>query len=325
MAEDIHNPLNNPGAEPESPAATPPASEPEIDTELSEFLDDVFESSQDVALPEEPEAGHTQEGAEDPSPLPAEAPVAETSAPEEETPDASPGTPESDPSDDLQRQVLERLNTQLERMSETPEEPAPQAEPVTPQAFLDHYRPKIDEYVRQGWIEEDRAALYPMDVAMQIHLFEVGGQLQQGVQQTQQFTEAEQTRQAHESAQQQLNSAMDEVASRGEVFNSLSDPKIRNDFQTFLVEEVNPRVSQINSDFLAKQFYAFSHQTIFNLQQQNSQAGDTTVATPAGQGEPSPAQLAQQEGASTRAAPSDSSPPEFVELLEGTPAASWYQ
>lgn len=318
---DPFNPLNNPDVEPVSHAPVAREAPPEPDQEFEDFLDDIFETPTDAA------ADITPPPAASP-PAPAERPRVESPPPSAaliptpgDAPSAEglPAPPASEPQDDAQRQLLERLNRQLDRME--PQEPAPQPtgpDLSKPDTFLEFYRPAIAAAVRDGWINEDTAALDPMGAALQIHMW---NQIQQGgaqLQQTQEFTQAEQTRRSQEQATKQLDTAMDEVAGRGEIFEALKTDEVRTGFRDFLINELNPRLSQINADFLARQFYAYNHQLIFDtVHQQRESGGQQETA--------SAAQLAQQEGTSARSAPSSIQQPEFLDLLEGTAAARWYQ
>ena len=324
MAEDLHNPLNNPAAEPVGQDPTPPSEEPEANDELSEFLSDYFESEprqQAEETPAEPAPSPPQAAAEPVS----EGEPADTAPETPSSPSPPPAAevePTEPPTDDLQRRVLERLNEQLERMN-APTEPAQQAEQVTPDQMVQHYQPVMQQYVDGGWLDEDFVALYPKQAALMVHMWQMGTNMQQGVQETQQYTQAEQERRSQEDATRQLNSAMDEVTGRGDVYDALKDAEVRQGFQDFLINEVNPRLSQVTPDFLAKQFYAFHHQLIFDTIRQQ-QSGGQADAQPV-QGEPTAAQLAQQEGSSSRAAPTSPDVPEFVSMLEGHPAERWYQ
>lgn len=318
MAEDLNNPLNNPGAEPVQHTPPPREVAPEApDPELEDFLDEVFETRNEAPTESEPpEAPPPVQGraseerpVADPTQQPSEAPSEEPSSHPAPVPDSG--------QEDLQRQVLQRLNEQLERMAQSPAEEPPQPEPITPEQLQQQYQPRIQQYVEAGWLDEDFVSLYPRQAALMVHMWDMGTQMQQGVQQTQQFTEQEQARRTREQAEQQIDTAINEVAARGEVFGALTDAEVRDGFKEFLVNEVNPRLSQVNADFLARQFYAYNHQLIFDLAKQQGGQG--------GQPEATPAQLAAQEGGGPRGAPSAPQQPEFMDLLEGTAAARWYQ
>jgi len=214
------------------------------------------------------------------------------------------------------------LREQLERMGQPPT-PEPQPPPIpqhlaNPQAFLEYYQPAIDAAVREGWIDPDQAALYPMDQAFKIHLWQTLRNGTQRLEEAHQFTRTEQERRQVDEASRTLDSAIDEVAGRGEMFEALRTGEVRQGFRDFLIDEVNPRLSQITPDFLARQFYAYNHELIYNtVRQGGGQASPQQGATPA--------QLARQEGSSTRAAATAVQAPEFADLLEGTPYARWYQ
>lgn len=325
MAEDLHNPLNNPDAEPvrQAPGVTPSAPEP-VDEELSQFLDDIFESepSSDhdvVAETPDPQAGGapsspSEAAAHTASEVPA-APLPGGSDPQDSGDQAKAAPAPSQ--DDLQRTVLERLNAQLQRMEQPPQEAAPQAPEMTPDALVQYYAPRVQQYIEAGWIDEDLAALYPKHAALTVHMWDTGTQLRQGVQQTQAFTQAEEARRARESAEQQLESTISQVSSRGDIFGALEEKEVRDGFREFLISEVNPRLSQVTPDYLARQFYAYKQDLIFDKVKAQLQHAETSSA-------PSDADLAAQEGGSARIAPAASSKPEFVDLLEGTAAAEWY-
>lgn len=331
MAEDIHNPLNNPGAEPISPApqASAPREEPpEPNDELDSFLDEVFEthSAADDTEPATEEPPPVQAGRPPEDRAPAAVPTqqpARDATPRE--PSAQPAlasdapAPTPQPENDLQRQTLELLNEQLRRMGQQPEPERPQPQPITPDELVRQLQPRVQQYIEAGWITEDHALLYPRETALQVHMWD---QIQQGTQQLQQtreFTETEQQRRSYEAADRQINTAIDEVAARGDVFGALGDAEVRQGFREFLINEVNPRLSQVNADFLARQFYAYNHQLIFDLANQQRESGN-------GQQEaPSAAQLASQEGSSARGSQVTREKPEFADMLEGMAAARWYE
>lgn len=327
MAEDLNNPLNNPAAEPVGQPPTPRGeeAEPEPDQELADFLDDVLDNA-DTSAPMAGESTQLPEPAAPavlpPSPENQSALDGGDEHPASPSPDGEAVQPAVDP---LQHQVLERLNDQLERMGQPPAAQPVQAQPVTPEAMLQHYQPRIQQYVEAGYLDEDYVSLYPRQAALMVHMWDMGTNLQAGVQQTQQFTQAEQARRTEDNANTQLNTAIDEVASRGEVFGALSDTEVREGFREFLITEVNPLLSQVTPDFLARQFYAYNHQLIFDTIRQGVGADAQAGTQPAVAQAPTGAQLAQQEGSAARTVPAVTGQPDFADLLQGTTAEGWYQ
>jgi hypothetical protein len=318
MAEDRANPLNNPQMA-EAISHPAPASEPPPrNDELEDFLDEVLETPEPQASAPPPR----EQGVSTPEPAqavsPGAPPTPSADAPTAHPAPAAPPEAAAPDSEALQQEVLRRLNEQLQRMAEpAPQEPAPPPQ-VTPDQLYRQYQDRIQQYTEAGWLDEDFVALYPKQAALMVHMWDMGTGLQQGVQQTQAFTQAEETRRAQESASKQLDDAIAAVAARGEVFGALGTDEVRQGFREFLID-LNPHMSQITPDFLARQFYAYNSQLIYDLAKQQSQ---NPSVQPDG---PSAAQLARQEGAGTRAAPTTAQVPEFADLLEGHAASRWYQ
>jgi hypothetical protein len=316
MAEDALNPLNNPQMAEAISHPAPPSEPPPANSELEDFLDEVFETQPQASVPPPREQGvSTPEPAQAVSPGAPPAPSADapTAHPAPAVPTEAPA-----PEPDLQQEVLRRLNEQLQRMAEPPPQEQPPPPQVTPDQLYRQYQDRIQQYTEAGWLDEDFVALYPKQAALMVHMWDMGTGLQQGVQQTQAFTHAEETRRARESASKQLDDAIAAVAARGEVFGALGTDEVKQGFREFVID-LNPHMSQITPDFLARQFYAYNSQLIYDLAKQQS---PSPTAQPDG---PTAAQLARQEGAGTRAAPSATQAPEFADLLEGHAASRWYQ
>ena len=320
MAEDLYNPLTNPDII-VGPSSTKAEREPEVDEELSQFLDEIFE---DEPVSDEEEAEVETVSEVENTDLPEQSIDAEGEL--DQVP-ATPAEPSDSPSDatniptleDLQRDVLERLSQNLER-SETAEETA-EAEPtpITPEMLVQHYAPRVQELIGAGWIGEDHALNYPVETAIMAHLINVGGQMQQGINQTQEYVAGDQQRREADQLRADFNSVIDSVAGREGVFTALSKPDVRQEFEKFLLEEANITRGSLNPDYVAKQFYAFSYDTIGNTIKQQLQP---EPSVPEDRGESS---LTQQERNSSRQPPpAEVELPDFYDLLEGTEASQWY-
>ena len=317
MAEDAYNPLNDTNETADAPAEPEPAipeSVNDVDDGLADFLEETELFDALAVVDDEPDSQEPE------PPVSVQTPAVEPEDPAQpaaqETTLTPPATPEpaSAPNEELQRETLELLRDRLQAQTAGEEPVQPQ---LTPQQAFQSFQPQVQQAVEAGWITEEHAALYPQESALIVYALT---QLQQGgqrVQQIEQYTEAERHRQAVGQAQAQLNTAIDEVAARGGDFGLLSDPAIRKEFEDFIYE-LDPQMSKINADFLAKQYFAFNHEPIMNaIREQNSQPNVNT--------EPTPTQLAQQEGVSTR--PTEGATPEkpeFADLLAGLQAERWF-
>lgn len=301
MAEDTHNPLNNPDA-PLS-QAPPPAREepPQADPELESFLDDVFS----------PEAQTVDEPEDTPAPLPdqAGAPAASHQPVPAASTTPDPGVPQTQPpADDLQKQVMQELLTKLQAMPTQQGQPEPQQaqQQLTPEIIRQQMKPVVDQYVQAGWISEDMAALYPQEATAMAWMYSTISQLQQSNNQALQYIQSTQQRDVGNQAATTLDSAITEVSGRGDVFDALKDDGVRQGFRDYIIE-LNPLMSQLTPDFLARQYYAYNHQLIL----------DTAKAAAAPTQKKSAAALAKQEGSSARQAPTSAPQEEWADMLAG--------
>jgi len=202
---------------------------------------------------------------------------------------------------------MQELLTHLQSMRQ-PQEPAQPPPQITPEQARQQLKPLVDNLVKTGWISEDMAALYPNEAAAMAYQHVQILQMQQALQQVQGYINQTQQGTQANQAEQGIYRAIDEVASKGDVFEPLKTPEIRKGFFDWIVE-LNPLQSQITPDFLARQYYAYNHQVIFNTVKQAQQYQAPTRQSRGAK--------AQQEGGSAHLPPPAQPSVEWADMIAG--------
>lgn len=167
----------------------------------------------------------------------------------------------------LQKKYIEMLEQQRQQ-EQTPPQPQQPIDPRAHQAQLvAHYAPQINEAVKNGWIEEDFAQLYPNAVAQMLwhrdQMYDLNRRFGS-------FSELHtgQTRKAEANGHKtQLTATLDTLAGSGDFFKPLLDAEKRQGFLDFLIESGNPLVTQLTPDYLKRQWVAFNHETVLTAAQ----------------------------------------------------------
>jgi len=168
----------------------------------------------------------------------------------------------------LQRKYVELLENLRQQSQQPQRPPEPPMDPRVQQAhLLAQMAPEIGNVVRQGFIEEDFAQLYPNVIAQMLAhrnaLYDIVRRFDSFEQ-----THQGQTRQAEATTHRtNLDANLDSLAGKGELFAPLKNPTERQAFLEHLVQDVNPTVDRITPEWLARQWIAFKHETIVTAAQ----------------------------------------------------------
>ena len=196
----------------------------------------------------------------------------------------------------LQQKYQKFLEAQAERQAQPPaQQPQarPQAPGLSPVQVRAAYEPIMNQLVQAGAIEQDLAEAYPGFVAQALHISHTT---------TQRLAQAEQLLEVmadrlvsgdQQSEKSQVVGTMDRfsanlAAKEGEAYKALADPQERDSFYQFLAEQVNPPVSALNEDFMARMYVAYKRDewatAIKAAQAQNAKKQAVTLRNAAGEG-----------------------------------------
>jgi hypothetical protein len=119
----------------------------------------------------------------------------------------------------------------------------------------------VQQSVREGWIDEDVATLYPAATASMLLMRQQLLQLQQVVGQQQQILGQQQQQTLIQTVQQQLETTLDAAAQQGPLYEGLRVPTEREAFRTYL-RELNPMVGQLTPQFVGQHWLAYKTQQL---------------------------------------------------------------
>jgi hypothetical protein len=168
------------------------------------------------------------------------------------------------------QELLEREATR-QREVETKPQQAEQTREVPAEQIVAHYQPQFQQVVDKGYIESDFVELHPRLTAnMLMHRDLLYGVQKQVSEIVQHLNGRIQTDQAT-SARSTLDGAIDGVIAvgssdkeNGVLFEPLKDPEVRKGFSDYLIE-LNPAVSQLTSEFVRRQYFAYNHEIFADL------------------------------------------------------------
>jgi hypothetical protein len=175
-----------------------------------------------------------------------------------------------------ENELLERLKTLEERVKPVETKPQAAGPPaLTPEFVRTAMQPAVDNAIKTGWIPEDEkwlAESCPTVLAEVMrglfrigHLEKaVGGMANRGVQMDQNAMV--------EQAITGLETNLDNLAKSAPEFGALSDKEVREGFVEFLRDDVNPQLSAITPQFLARQYYAYCKESIEEAHRQKEEA-----------------------------------------------------
>lgn len=164
----------------------------------------------------------------------------------------------------------------------------PQQTVPTPAQFRAAYEPRVQDLVKTGYIEEQAAELMPNFVAQGIALADRLVQVETALANITQFVGQTRQGQQEQSAEQQLDGFADSLAAKGDLFKPLADKTERRGFYEFLARDVNPQLSSINEEFMARMYVAYKKdelaEAVRQAQQQTKVVAETKRRHSVGEG-----------------------------------------
>lgn len=171
-------------------------------------------------------------------------------------------------------QLLERSRTEP-----TKAEPAQPEKGIPADQIVAHYAPQVKETVAQGFIEEDFAALYPSVAANMVMYRDVITGLTRVANVVAEKLSTQDRSQFEQGVISELKQSFTQLASQGDLYKPLSEPKVQEAFFLHLLE-MNPQIEVLRSPgFLERQWKAFNIDTI--LSRPAAQASAPAAAKPA--------------------------------------------
>jgi arsenate reductase-like glutaredoxin family protein len=152
----------------------------------------------------------------------------------------------------LQNQINVLMQSQQAAMRPQTEQ-RPQPRPgLTPEQIGFAYKDATNEFVKQGWIDEDFAELYPSTVASMVFLRDLVlgrlGNTETAVETVLASRAGEIQQNQQMSRWDRMNQIFDGLASEGGIFEPLKNPQNREEFLTAVGQSLNPEVDLLLSD-----------------------------------------------------------------------------
>jgi hypothetical protein len=174
------------------------------------------------------------------------------------------------------QRAMERAQAEQQRYQQGQQ---PQQPVVPPELLAKAYKPQIEEMIKGGYLEEDLLEFYPNTAAgimyLRENLLSRIGQLEAAIGEIVGTAERQSITQTKRQAIQMIERQFDALASRGDLFEPLSDPQVRAEFVQHLRETTNPPVQRLldNPEILKNEWIAYNHEALMSsLESQRKKA-----------------------------------------------------
>lgn len=214
----------------------------------------------------------------------------------------------------LQNQINVLMQSQ-QQLSRPQEQGGPPRPMITPEKVGLAYKDATKEFVKEGWIDEDFAELYPSTVASMVFIRDMVlgrlGSTEAAVEAVMSSRAGEIRHTQEQTRWQRMHSIFDGLASEGGIFAPLKEQKTREEFLVAVGQSLNPEVDLLLSDpqVLRRLWIAQNHEAMI--------AAATAAQRRAEQEAAEKRRLAVGEGTGTRAGGQRPNPPVLPGTEEG--------
>jgi len=170
------------------------------------------------------------------------------------------------------QKLYEETKQQLDVITQQPPQPQPQPQPRPPVSIAQlkaQVMPHVQNAVQQGFIEEDFVEMYPNAAASQMLIYNDYIQMKAVLMGMYKHFMQENAKNAYQSARDKFSSACDSLSSKHDLYQALENEGEREEFFTFLTERVNPEVSALTDEFLARQYLAYKQESVLEAVRTN--------------------------------------------------------
>jgi len=161
-----------------------------------------------------------------------------------------------------QKAQNQQFQQQYQQQQQLPPQHQMQQPPVNVEQLKAQVIPQLHQAVREGFLDEEFVEYYPNAAASQMLIYQDYLQMKQVVMGMYQHFMRDAAQRAYDGARSKYTAACSSLSSKHDLYKELGSEQEREDFFQFLAERVNPEVSALDEEFLARQYLGYKQESV---------------------------------------------------------------